>query len=1094
MSSVPQPRIHLEIPSTLKSQLDDFRRRVWQIKLTEAAAVAIFAVLTAFLCVFALDRLWDTPRPLRTVVFLAMWGACMIIPWYVHRWIWSQRRPDQLARLLGKKLLLGDHLLGIIELVRSESEQKRSQQLCEAAIVQVAEEAQSKNFRDAEPETRHRMWSVLAGLAAVVVFCLTIFAPAASSNAWARLLTPWTDTPRYTFVDVQDLPKELIIAHGEPHSLRIALADETVWRPAEGEAWVGRQQPLTAKLSDDGAYVFELPPQIEDGSLRLQIGDFRHDMQVRPTLRPELTSMVADITLPEYLERSEHLTRDVRGGSISIVKGGRVDLTAEVGRELSSATIDGQSVSVSGSSIKAPQLPVEATREVMIEWRDIYGLAGQEPFELSIKAAEDEAPALSVEDLPRKKVVLDSQQLTFKVKAQDDFGVRHVGIEWEGLDETLVEQRAEGERIIAAGGSEETAMEVTGTFSAQSQGIEPQPIRLRVFVEDYLPGRERVYSSEHVLYVLNAEQHAIWVTEQLSRWHRASLEVRDRELQLYATNKELRELAPEDLDQPEARERIDRQSAAERANGRRLTRLTDSGKDLIREAARNPELGVGHLEKWAEMLKVLEDISENRMPSVADLLKEAAESEKMASNSSKPAGPTVGQMKNTPQGQGASEEEADKDKNQEKKNPVPGIADAESSQQPAKKNKEEEEQEKKKPSDSASPLRLPVTTLTGGGGKGGKKPPAKKKMDQAIEEQENLLAEFDRIADELNNILANLEGSTLVKRLKAASREQYKIADKISDQIDDAFGIAAARIDKPEKEVFKELSEREDQSSQTVSYIMDDMQAYFERRRMTKFKSVLDEMKKEDIVGNLRILGEDIPNEHGLSIAQAEYWSDNLDRWAEDLVDPSNCGACPGCKGADSLPPSIVLEVLQVLEAEINLREETRVAEQAKAALKEDNIKAEALKLSNKQKGLKTRIDDVEQRIRELKDAEKQFGKEIALMMKVSTVMQEAADILAEPNTGSPAIAAETEVIELLLQSKRINPKGGGGGGTSPGGGGTGDTNDPALALIGAGVNEKEVREETDAHQATGETGSKLPEEYQAGLDEYFNQFERATP
>ena len=34
----------------------------------------------------------------------------------------------------------------------------------------------------------------------------------------------------------------------------------------------------------------------------------------------------------------------------------------------------------------------------------------------------------------------------------------------------------------------------------------------------------------------------------------------------------------------------------------------------------------------------------------------------------------------------------------------------------------------------------------------------------------------------------------------------------------------------------------------------------------------------------------------------------------------------------------------------------------------------------------------------------------------VSQVMAEAADILARPETGRPAIAAETEVIELLLQ------------------------------------------------------------------------------
>jgi hypothetical protein len=194
------------------------------------------------------------------------------------------------------------------------------------------------------------------------------------------------------------------------------------------------------------------------------------------------------------------------------------------------------------------------------------------------------------------------------------------------------------------------------------------------------------------------------------------------------------------------------------------------------------------------------------------------------------------------------------------------------------------------------------------------------------------------------------------------------------------------------------------------------------------------------------------------------------------------------------LPPSIVLEVLQILEAEVNLREETRVAEQAKAAVKADEHKRQALKLSTSQKGIQDRTEKVTERIRELPDGESQFPKEIALLTRVAEVMGEAAEILDRPDTGRPAIAAETEAIELLLQSKRINPKGGGGGGGStPGGGGGGTTVDSAMALLGGGVNEKEVREDRGVSQATGEAGPSLPEEFRAGLDEYFNRLEKGT-
>src|SRR5262249_15123441 len=150
------------------------------------------------------------------------------------------------------------------------------------------------------------------------------------------------------------------------------------------------------------------------------------------------------------------------------------------------------------------------------------------------------------------------------------------------------------------------------------------PIQVRLFAEDFLPGRARVYSTAYILYVLNAEQHAIWLTEQLNKWHRQSLEVRDREMQLFETNKQLRQLSADELNRLDTRRRIEHQAEAEHANARRLSNLVVAGEDLVKQAMRNPEFGVGHLEKWAEMLQILKDIAANRMPSVADLLRQAS--------------------------------------------------------------------------------------------------------------------------------------------------------------------------------------------------------------------------------------------------------------------------------------------------------------------------------------------------------------------------------------------------------------------------------------------------------------------------------------
>ncbi|HLQ46939.1 MAG TPA: hypothetical protein VK137_19505, partial [Planctomycetaceae bacterium] len=397
-----------------------------------------------------------------------------------------------------------------------------------------------------------------------------------------------------------------------------------------------------------------------------------------------------------------------------------------------------------------------------------------------------------------------------------------------------------------------------------------------------------VYSPIYTFYVLNAEQHAIWVTEMLSKWHRQSLEVRDKEMALHETNKALRELSPSELDQPDNRKRIDTQAAAERSNGRRLSNLVANGEDLIKQAMRNPEIGVGHLEKWAEMLGILKDISGNRMPSVADLLKQAAQAPKMAANQNAPSNnaPKAGETRASAAGQPSDSDPNDKDKKPPTK--VPSINDVESSHGFAKKD---DKNSPAAPSKSGSPrLTLPSTTLIGPPGKGNDSCPADQKVDEAVKEQQDLLAEFEKIADELNKVLANLEGSTLVKRLKAESRLQYKIGGRIGDQVSDAFGLPPHAAKESTTKLFTELVTQEAKSSQSVSNIMDDLQAYFERRRMMSFKAVLDDMRAQDVIGGLRQLGDDLKKENGLSMAQCEFWSDAMDRWAEDLVDPAKGG------------------------------------------------------------------------------------------------------------------------------------------------------------------------------------------------------------
>ncbi len=875
----------LEIPESLRAKLLEFRSRVWRLKMFEAFAAAAIGVLVGFLLTYALDRFFDTPAVIRGLIFIGAVVACALVPLALERWVWRRRRMDQLARLLSQTHpSAGDQLLGVIELSEDSSEQSRSPVLVEAAIKQVAASVENQDLRDAIPHPQHVQRGWAAGLLAFAAMALLVFTASAAKNAWARFLAPWSDTPRYTFASIRPLPEKMVVPHGESFEVSIALDESTEWKPSTAEVNLAGQTSEEASLQDD-QYRFELPGQIAANKLNVKVGDYSGQTEIEPMLRPELSGIQAEVKLPKYLGRTKTLTKNIRGATMSVVKGSETTLTATASRDLASASVNGQQRPTDDDHFSTQPVTVDQSAKIEMRWEDRYGLTGQKPFELMIEGVDDEMPTLICENLPRRKVLLDTEVLTFKVRARDDFGVRRVGIEWVGLDNTI-KDFAEGEKVIGAGDYEADFLELAATFSAAKLKIQPQPIAVRVFVEDYFPDRERIYSPTCIFDVLNAEQHAIWITSQLSRWHRMSLDVRDREMQLYETNKQLRNMTPQQLDQPENRRTLSAQAQRERANGRRLTNLVQGGEMLLKEAMRNPEIGVGHLDKWAEMMQVLKDISANRMPSVADLLKQASKAPAVPQQASKEnKAPKAGQNRLTQSGTPEPKKSDDKEKDPTK---VPSITDIESSHhQPEPKEPKEPQQE----SGGAPRLTLPSTMLAGGvqDGDDAPPPPANEQVDEAVKQQEDLLAEFEKIVDELNTVLANLEGSTLVKRLKASSRKQQQVAMKLGSLVSDAFGVSA-RQKESNAETFSELSEVESVSSQEASHIMDDMAAYFERSRFMRFRAVLDDMRKQDVTAGLRHLSDDLKKENGLSIAQAEYWSENFDRWAEDLVEVTKGG------------------------------------------------------------------------------------------------------------------------------------------------------------------------------------------------------------
>lgn len=1087
-----------ELPAILESKLADFRKRVWVVKLTEGLLAAAFGIVLSYVLVFALDRVMETPVWLRASLLT---GAALTLglglPLKWHRWVWRQRRLEDAARLLKRTFpRLGDQLLGIVELAHVEAGSAgRSERLVQAAMDQAAEAVKDKDFTNAVPEAKHFQWGWAAGVTAMLAVAALTLVPDAAWNAMARWVTPWRDVERFTFAKIETLPERLVVPYAEPFDLKVQLDKATRWSPSTAKARIGDQPVVVGELKEQ-EYPLAFPPQKEDAALSLSLGDVRKTVSVLPRTRPEMTALSVRTQLPAYLKYKTEPVIEVRGGSVSVLKGAKAALEATASRELASAEVDGEAEKVSGAKVTTPFREVVGDAEKRVMWKDRDGLTPREPLVLKINAIEDEAPRLAARRETQEQVVLDSEVVVFNVDVQDDFGIQRTGLEWRSVND----DKTKGDKIAAAGEPEKKMLEAKATFCATRDGVEPQTLEIRAWAEDYLPNRKRAYSSAFLLHVLNKTDHALWLTEQFGKWLEAARESYEREQQLHATNKELRALSPADLDRPDNRRKIAQQASAETANAARLNGLNQSGRSLVEQATRNDEFDAARLESWATMLKSLQDIAANRMPSVADLLKQSSSAKAGVKSEGQPPSqgeskaqskPSAPQIVNGPDLPKGSKGGKSSDGEQKKEN-MPSIADKEGSM--SKPELKPADPNAKPSPPKPSTMKLPTTQMAAAPSK--KKDgeveapqaqsPAQAKMDDAIDEQALLLAEFARVSDELSAILASLEASTFVKRLKKASREQMVAATDLNTKTLSAFGLEM----KPVKDAAA-IAEHEKKQSETVRVIQSDLEAYYARKPEMHFKNVIGQMKNTRVVQMLAYVGDQAAvNLSGSSMAGAEFWADTLDRWAEEMVAASECKACSS-SSADSLPPEIVLKVMKALRDEMSLRDETRELENAKAAVAEGVHAKASRDLGSKQYGIEANVRGAFDDIQRLPQGNEKFGRELKLLGAVMQVMTEAAGLLDQPETGAPTIAAETEAIELLLQAKRQNPKGGGGSGANPGGGGTAESaSESALADLGAGGDAGSNVEARPVGQSTGKAGRELPEEFKTGLDAYFNKLE----
>lgn len=634
----------VKLPVQLVRQLQAFRRRLRTVKILEAICLAGLAVILSYVFLYVSDRVWETPPTLGWILFIcALAGLLTFIPWWSFRWVWQRRTAAQLARLIGKKdAALGDRLLGVIELDSEKyGHQYSSAKLKEAAMEQVAREVAGQDLTVNIPRPRHRMLFLLLSILVLCTGALCIVSPEAAENALHRWLQPFNPPERYTFTQLDPSPDTLVIPLGESHVYELRLADSTKSRPETGHYVFGNRVRQQTTLAD-GVYKVLIPPLQQADRLEFSAGDVVRRMRIVPKARPSLLSAAATVVYPEYMGRPDG-REPMRAGVISAPEGSTLTLEVTASQPLAfAATPQGKPLRVDGSKVIIPSILLgKDPQEMELTWTDRDGLAAAQTVKVRLEPVEDKQPSVYLRGGENDRHVLEDTSIELEVEAADDFGLRELGVEWQGEKSFYEEENPDGgaadpekagkpvpglhgEKVLETGDPTRTGLKGTFLFQARALKLSPQRVVVRGFTQDYKPGGKRVYSEPMVIIVLSKSEHAQMIRNELERIV-SELEGMIRRMDAMTDEaKRLKTLEEKDLRNTEGQQRLHALADEEQANRRELNELINRSETLFKEASRNTQIDPSGMKEFMKGISMLKPVPDSTMKNAQKKFRDSA--------------------------------------------------------------------------------------------------------------------------------------------------------------------------------------------------------------------------------------------------------------------------------------------------------------------------------------------------------------------------------------------------------------------------------------------------------------------------------------
>ena len=611
-----------------------------RIKSTLRFVLLAFSFLgTSWLLLGLSDRFWETTVIWRSLILAiglssALWSVFRVISYsfyYTRQLPWLAKSVRKVYRTKGERLL------GIIEIAEEEKIGIRSYstQIFKAAQDKMAKEIKSLQVGKIFPWKKVRIPSVSAGGVFMVILLAFILYPEISKNVLKRWAFPFSSVERITFTQIlNDEKKIFTILENEPTTIRFSISPYSRTKPNYAELHNSSESKFSLISSlNGGIYEFNIPPQKEDFSFELTVGDYCKTFHVKTIKRPHLDSLSSVVKFPDYLSLKTKKF-DILNSQIKVPENSEITLFAQANRKINQVLMTENRDQIGlrpyskNFSIKLPKFNDD--KRFSLYLIDSYGFSQREPTNVFFKLQKDEPPKTNLNPSCDTSPVMlfETRKITFQ--NEDDFGLSEISLSLSIFRDQKKTNEIEIYRNkLPKVGTKNSDL----VFPFDPSLFEMEDGDEVIFIasaKDNFPAREPTRSKPLKMQIVGPEKHAEMIRSQIDGVISEISEIaRNQEAIQFETlsvEERVRKSSDQQLGSKQTGE-ISSLGNDQNDLAKRLNATARNGSNILDEAAKNPLFDPELLQEFASSLREIKETSSGTMSESERKLNSASRSD-----------------------------------------------------------------------------------------------------------------------------------------------------------------------------------------------------------------------------------------------------------------------------------------------------------------------------------------------------------------------------------------------------------------------------------------------------------------------------------